>query len=81
MTYLTHLFEVECPSGQYGLDCSERCSGYCTNNEPCDYVNGICPSGCQDGYIGTHCNNGKIFIRIITFGLDSLGEIIWQRSK
>lgn len=60
---------VECPSGHFGLDCKERCSRYCTYNDPCDHVSGICPSGCQDGYMGTYCNNGKIFISFVILGL------------
>lgn len=40
-----------------------------TYNDPCDHVSGICPSGCQDGYMGTYCNNGKIFISFVILGL------------
>lgn len=37
------------------MTCKERCSEHCINNERCDHVSGLCPSGCQDGYIGKHC--------------------------
>lgn len=38
------------------MDCKKQCSGHCINNEPCDYISGVCHSGCQDGYIGNNCN-------------------------
>lgn len=41
------------------MDCRERCSDFCMNNEPCHHVNGACPSGCQEGYIGELCNDCK----------------------
>lgn len=50
---------IECPSQRFGLDCKERCSGHCINNEPCDHVRGVCPSGCQDGYFGTLCTDRR----------------------
>lgn len=43
------------------MDCRELCTGHCIRDEPCDHVIGICHSGCQDGYIGTHCNNCNIW--------------------
>lgn len=45
------------------MNCSKRCSGHCINNEPCDHVSGVCSSGCQDGFDGTHCNHCKIFLQ------------------
>lgn len=48
---------LECISGNYGTACRERCSGYCKNNKTCDYINGVCPDGCEDGYTGELCNN------------------------
>lgn len=50
---------TECLSGHYGMKCRERCSGHCLSEETCDYVNGVCSSGCQDGYIGTRCDDSK----------------------
>lgn len=54
-----NLFTIDCPPGQFGLDCKNRCSEQCMNKEPCDHVSGYCKSGCLDGFIGTHCNNCK----------------------
>lgn len=39
-------FKIGCLLGYYGLDCKDNCSGYCINNELCDYVSGVCLSGC-----------------------------------
>lgn len=49
----------ECPPGYFGKGCRERCSGHCIREEPCDYVSGECPNGCQDGYIGERCSDCK----------------------
>lgn len=54
------LFKTGCSPGHYGLDCKDNCSGHCINNEPCDHINGVCPSGCKDGYTGARCTNSKI---------------------
>lgn len=62
-TFFSHclwtLFETVCPFGTFGSECRERCSGHCIN-KTCDHVLGVCPGGCQDGYVGTFCNNCKI---------------------
>lgn len=29
---------IECPPGQFGLDCSQVCSGHCIHNEPVGLV-------------------------------------------
>lgn len=52
-------FLIECPPGYFGMNCMERCSGHCIYNAPCDHVSGVCPSGCQEGYILAFCNNSK----------------------
>lgn len=61
---------LECLPGHYGTNCSERCSGHCINNEPCDHVSGVYPDGCEDGYTGKLCNNctnlNCILIRVST---------------
>lgn len=57
--YVAFLFTSECTPGFFGLDCSERCSGNCENNKPCDHISGVCPGGCQDSYIDEYCNSCK----------------------
>lgn len=57
---------IECSFGLYGIDCMERCSEHCKYNEPCDHVNGVCPKGCQDGYIGNQCDKCKYWSLVIT---------------
>lgn len=52
-------YSTECPSGNYGMKCRERCSSHCINIETCDHVSGKCTRGCQDGYIGAHCDDSK----------------------
>lgn len=51
--------DIECTPGYFGRDCQERCSGHCKNNESCDHVIGVCPGGCQDGYMDEYCNSCK----------------------
>lgn len=36
-------------------------------NELCDYISGMCLSGCQDGYFGEYCNNSKKCIVILQY--------------
>uniref|UniRef100_A0A8W8P5G3 EGF-like domain-containing protein n=1 Tax=Magallana gigas TaxID=29159 RepID=A0A8W8P5G3_MAGGI len=40
--------------GKYGMNCSKVC-GACYGKEQCDYKNGTCPSGSEDGYKGRQC--------------------------
>lgn len=40
--------------GEYGVNCSKVC-GACYGKEQCDYENGFCPNGCEDGYKGRQC--------------------------
>lgn len=46
-------FLIECPPGYFGMNCMEICSGHCINNEPCDYVSGVCPSGTSGPFVIT----------------------------
>lgn len=48
-----------CSSGYFGLDCKSSCSRNCIHNEPCNYISGVCPSGCQDGFVGAQCKSCK----------------------
>lgn len=60
-------FSIECPSGYFGMNCNEKCSGNCINKETCNHVNGVCPSECQDGFLGIHCNKCKILFQSFHF--------------
>lgn len=47
-----------CPSGRYGIECVNRCDTYCSGNESCDPVIGLCTTGCKQGYKG--CGLGNV---------------------
>ena len=50
----------ECGVGYYGEGCTEECSLHCTGlNNTCHHVNGTCDLGCNPGYQGHLCNQGK----------------------
>lgn len=39
-----------CEIETFGRGCSNRCSGHCLNNVPCNSTNGHCDIGCPSGY-------------------------------
>lgn len=39
--------------------CNDVCSEYCVDFMLCDYVNGSCEIGCQDGFLGLKCIDCK----------------------
>ncbi|XP_055884628.1 receptor-type tyrosine-protein phosphatase alpha-like [Biomphalaria glabrata] len=43
-----------CSLGNYGFNCSEKCSSQCRNS--CEPTSGECINGCKDGYAGPNCN-------------------------
>nr|XP_022308196.1 receptor-type tyrosine-protein phosphatase C-like [Crassostrea virginica] len=45
-----------CANGQYGQNCTGRCSSNCVDGA-CDHVDGRCVQGCNPGYQGTTCSN------------------------
>lgn len=49
---------AECPSPSYGAECKFTC-GHCRDGVGCNPVTGQCRTGCEPGYIGQNCNNGK----------------------
>ncbi|ESO94883.1 hypothetical protein LOTGIDRAFT_175322 [Lottia gigantea] len=49
--------QKQCNVGTYGSDCSNFC--YCLHNVGCS-DDGVCPSGCLNGWQGPHCNIGQI---------------------
>lgn len=59
MVYLIFVFVLlECDGGRFGVNCSQLC-GHCVKKEPCHYLNGTCPNGCDDGYQGNECVDGR----------------------
>lgn len=58
------LFSLVCPYGFFGQDCTERCKDTCTG---CNYVNGLCDSGCQPGWTGNYCIEGMILHTIVIY--------------
>lgn len=53
------LLKSGCERNFFGLDCRELCSGHCNNNDQCDHISGVCPDGCQDGYMDKYCKSRK----------------------
>lgn len=87
VTLIHPSFCIECSPEYFGMDCSELCSENCINKKQCHHVSGVCFNGCQDGYIGSLCTDGKkysFFCKVrstwITKGC-SFAELIWLGSK
>ena len=53
--------QPECPTGSYGDECKESCSGHCAGPDSlaCNNVDGSCDRGCQPGYQGKTCHQGR----------------------
>ena len=47
-----------CDNQMYGVNCSQKC-GACVDNEACHHINGSCLKGCDRGYHGQKCDQGK----------------------
>ena len=52
-------FYSECPLGVYGANCLGNCSLTCGHSGKCDKVTGHCNGGCQLGWTGVRCEEGK----------------------
>lgn len=52
------IISAECEAGKFGQNCRESC-GNCVQNGACHHVNGSCLNGCDAGYEGTNCTQGK----------------------
>ena len=50
-----------CASGMYGPNCVNTC-GQCLNSA-CNPISGSCANGCNAGYEGATCKQGKTNIR------------------
>ena len=51
----------ECLTGSYGDECEKSCSGHCAGQykQACNHVDGSCDRGCQPGYHGKTCHQGR----------------------
>uniref|UniRef100_A0A8W8NQ34 Uncharacterized protein n=1 Tax=Magallana gigas TaxID=29159 RepID=A0A8W8NQ34_MAGGI len=54
------MISTACPPGFFGLDCINRCDSYCSGNESCDPVLGICTEGCKRGLSGLICGLDRL---------------------
>ena len=57
--YLFFLFYIECSVGFYGVNCLQNCSMACGIPGNCDRITGYCHGGCQRGWTGVRCEEGK----------------------
>ena len=48
-----------CENGYYGIECNSTC-GQCSFQNDCFHENGTCFNGCELGYSGDLCQNGKV---------------------
>lgn len=53
------IFFQECSVGLYGANCLQNCSMVCGVPGNCDRVTGYCNGGCQRGWTGVRCDEGK----------------------
>lgn len=51
------LLTLECSGDTYGNECSQI-RGKCYKGEQCHHVNGMCPHGCDVGFVGENCVTG-----------------------
>jgi hypothetical protein len=49
---------AECDGRLYGENCSIPC-GMCLNMSQCQHINGSCLDGCDSGFQGDNCTQGK----------------------
>ena len=50
---------IACENGYYGIECNSTC-GHCSFQNDCFHENGTCFNGCELGYSGDLCQNGKV---------------------
>lgn len=56
---------IECPFGKYGNSCADNCSRTCSTPHNCEGRTGNCVGGCQMGWKGVQCDQGRMIIVII----------------
>ena len=57
-----YFFLPACLVGLYGVNCLENCSLTCGIPGNCDRITGYCQGGCQRGWTGVMCEEGKRLI-------------------
>ena len=55
-------FFPECSIVLYGVNCLQNCSMTCGIPGNCDRITGYCHGGCQRGWTGVRCEEGKRYI-------------------
>lgn len=50
-----------CNNRTNGDNCSKTC-GKCRHSEQCHHINGKCKNGCNSGYQGDKCDEGKCLV-------------------
>lgn len=56
---MTFSLSIECEDGHYGENCNMTCGWCVKGNKACNRYTGHCLSGCQEGYEGSTCAEGK----------------------
>ena len=64
-------YSTECDGNTFGQDCADAC-GKCVNGEQCHYINGTCLNGCDRGFQGLECNQGKTFSFLADYYIGNL---------
>lgn len=62
------MWNIACEIEKLGKGCSNRYSGQCVENVPCNSTTGHCDRGCASGYVQPFCNksmNVKILYLIL----------------
>lgn len=56
------VFLTECQKWWFGDKCGQKCKGHCRDNSTCNHVTGQCDEGCDPGWTGTRCDDGRFNI-------------------
>ena len=66
---IAFFFLPECSIGLYGVNCLQTRNMTCGIPGNCDRITGYCNGGCQRGWIGVRCEEGKRYtsVRIYTY--------------
>lgn len=56
---LCYPYTIDCTKGWYGDSCRHQCSGHCRDGVACNHMTGRCDRGCEAGWTGATCENGK----------------------